>query len=231
MKIRAALAAAVFLLASVGPGQAKRALAPVHLNHFYVVVDSTTYEAIAQSAFLRRELARTEQRTTVRKDMTYSGVYLYGTNTYFEFLEASDEPSRRPGSSGVAFGVDRPGALGELARDAATGISVVAEPISREFEGRQVPWFYIGGHEGFSSESGLLVWFMEYHPRVLAEWNPRPGRTRFGVSRREVLERYAAVLEDVPSRPLLEDVAALTIAVDEPTHKKLVDLVTPLGYA
>jgi hypothetical protein len=72
---------------------------------------------------------------------------------------------------------------------------------------------------------------MEYHPRFLAEWNPRPGGQNRGVSRRQILRRYAAVLKDIPARPYFLDVVALTVAVDEPERKSLVELCTLLGYS
>ena len=87
---------------------------PVFLNHFYVVLDSATYKDIEQSAFLRREFAVTEQRTTVRTDMTYTGLYFYGTNTYFEFFDVSSDASSQVGFGGIALGVDQ---QGELVRD------------------------------------------------------------------------------------------------------------------
>ena len=78
---------------------------PVFLNHLYVVPDLETYDAIASSDALR-ELIVVEERTTVRRDLTYTGVYLYGRDTYFEFLKPSG--AFPEGSSGVAFGVEVP---------------------------------------------------------------------------------------------------------------------------
>jgi hypothetical protein len=72
---------------------------------------------------------------------------------------------------------------------------------------------------------------MEYHPRFLAEWNPRPGGQNRGVSRKQILRRYAAVLKDIPARPYFVDVVALTVAVDEPAQKSLVELCKLLGYS
>ena len=83
MKASAILLALTFLLVGLISGQGKKSLTPVFLNHFYIVVDSATYKEIEQSPFLHQEFAATERRTTVRKDMSYTGLYVYDANTYF----------------------------------------------------------------------------------------------------------------------------------------------------
>jgi hypothetical protein len=72
---------------------------------------------------------------------------------------------------------------------------------------------------------------MEYHPRFLAEWNPQPGGRNQGVSRKQLLQRYAAVLKDIPDKPYFEDVVALTVAIDDAGRKKLSELCKLLGYS
>lgn len=231
MKASAILVALTFLLGGSNSGQGKKSLPPVFLNHFYIVVDSATYKDIERSPFLRRKFAATERRTTVRQDMSYTGLYVYGANTYFEFFDVSDKPSSRVGDSGIAFGVDQAGGLQAVGREQATKISVGREPVTRQYEGKQVPWFYAGGQKDSPPGSGFTVWLMEYHPRFLAEWNPRPDGQNRGVSRKQILRRYAAVLKDIPARPYFVDVVALTVAVDEPAQKSLVELCKLLGYS
>ena len=55
----------------------------VFLNHFYVVLDSPTYKAIERNGFLRKRFAVNEKRTTTNAEMSYTGLYFYGINTYF----------------------------------------------------------------------------------------------------------------------------------------------------
>lgn len=229
MKITATLG--IFLLGMLTSNQAKSRLPQVFLNHFYVVIDSTTYKEIEQSAFLRSEFAVTEQRTTVRTDMSYTGLYFYGTNTYFEFFDMASDASRQVGFSGIALGVDQTGELQTVARELSSNFSLDQETITRQYNGKQIPWFYAGKLKDFPLGSSLAVWFMEYHPRFLDEWNPRPGERNQGVSRKQILQRYAAVLKDVPAKPYFEDVVALTVAVDEEHRKKLAELGKLLGYS
>jgi hypothetical protein len=230
VKASAMLVALTLLLGGSNPGRVKNSSPPVFLNHFYIVLDSATYHDIERSPFLRREFAATERRTTVREDMSYTGLYVYGANTYFEFFDVSNSPSPRVGDSGIGFGVDQAGGLQAVGREQAAKISIGPEPVTRQYEGRQVPWFYTGGLKDSPSDSGFSVWLMEYHPRFLAAWNPQPDGQNRGVSRRQILRRYAAVLKDIPARPYFVDVVALTVAIDEPAQKSLVKLCKLLSY-
>jgi hypothetical protein len=222
--------AMALLIASLGPGPVNAKLpSMVPLNHFYLILDSATYKAIEQSSFLRKEFATTEQRTTTRTDTSYTGLYFYGANTYFEFFDAANQAIGKLSDSGLALGTDRAGTLEAVKTDLAGAFSVGA-PITRGFNGKQVPWFYMAVPRNFPESSGLRVWVMEYHPRFLAEWNSQSDNENQGITRKQILARYAAVLPNTPRTPYLKDVVALTIAVDEVTAKKLIELCQLLGY-
>ena len=47
----------------------------------------------------------------MRADRTYTGLYFYGQRTYFEFLQSGADAG-----TGLALGVERDGALADLAR-------------------------------------------------------------------------------------------------------------------
>src|SRR5207248_2030456 len=78
----------------------------VLLNHFYVTPDRETFAAAEASDFVRR-FAALEKRTTVRRDTTYTGLYLYGEHTYLELLHPDSASFGAP--SGIAYGVEEPG--------------------------------------------------------------------------------------------------------------------------
>jgi hypothetical protein len=189
--------------------------AAVFLNHFYVVPDAATYEAVRQSAFLKETFAVFEARTTVRKDMSYSGIYFYGDHTYFEFLPPG--PGFTEHSTGLAFGVEEPGAGAVLAArlHEALGMSVKEMGITRQAEGRDVPWFQMIADEKQGDPKSLTTWVMEYEATFLDEWFPSlPPKVR-GISRAAVLDRYVAKVGPADaraSRPL-EDVTAIRIAL------------------
>ena len=231
MKITATLGVVIFLLGMLTPRQAKSRRPPVFLNHFYVVIDSATFKDIEQSPFLRREFAVTEQRTTVRTDRTYTGLYFYGTNTYFEFFDVASDASNQVGFRGIALGVDRVGELQSVGKELSSNFSMDQETITRQYNGKQVPWFHAGKLKEFPFGSSLAVWFMEYLPHFLNEWNPQPGTRNQGVTRKHILQRYGVVLKDIPPKPYFEDVIALTVAIDDAHRKKLSELCKLLGYS
>ena len=118
-----------------------------------------------------------------------------------------------------------------LAEELPAELVAAPQPVTRQCDGTQSSVVLPGRAEKASrSGRGVTVWLMEYHPRFLDEWNPRPADKTEGVSRQRILRRYAAVLKDVPARPLLEDVVSLTVAADEPTRKGLSGLGGSFGY-
>jgi hypothetical protein len=175
-------------------------MAAADLNHFFVAVDHETYAAIEGSGYLRSEFAAFEKRTTVRTDRTYSAIYFYGTHTYFELFDAV-EGDQKVGDWGIGFSVDSQSAEPK-------DISSEKHLVTREWQGVQLPWFYM--LSGLSRQ-GVGTFLMEYHPDFLAKWHPDAG-TPNGITREAVLRRYKAVLPQAPADPMLEDVASLTVA-------------------
>jgi hypothetical protein len=198
---------------------------PVFLNHFYLTLDHGTYTAIQASPFLRREFAVTEERTTVRKDRTYTGLYFYGTNTYFEFFDADKETLRRVGDSAVAFGVEETGASAKLVQ--ALGAQSVT--ITRQLGTVDLPWFLQTMPKGLSLESGISTWVMEYHPRFLTDWHPEAGGGA-GITRKDILHRYKAVLGGAPDQPYLIDVLAITMGAGPQMTRQMIELCKIFGY-
>jgi hypothetical protein len=138
-----------------------------------MVLDSATYRAIEGSEFLRAELAPFEARTTVRTDRTYTGLYLYGIHTDFEFFDQARETARGLGDSGLAFGVDEPGALRQLQEQLAPEFPVEQTTITRQLGDEQIPWFLMMTPENVPASSPVSIWFMEVR-------SPLPGRTASG---------------------------------------------------
>lgn len=202
-------------------------LPQVLLNHFYVVLDSATCKAVEQDPILRRQFAVNEKRTTTNAEMTYTGLYFYGVHTYFELFDIANFPGHRIGDSAIAFGVDQPRAIQFLHE--RVGSFEPLKLVTRLYQGRPIPWFFMATAKSLPYESELSCWAMEYHPDFLAHWNPRPGEINRGISRKEILQRYSEVLDAVQD-PILEDVIGLTVAADARATNSLTDLCLRLGY-
>lgn len=200
---------------------------PVFLNHFFLVVDTETHAAIEADSFLRKEFAPNESRTTRRTDITYTGLYFYGVDTYFEFFDVGKETRRKLGDSGIAFGVEQEGATKVLQERLKT---TPANTVTRPLGDRQVNWFYSLAPKSFSFASGMSSWVMEYHPNFLSEWNPQGGDSNQGITRRQALTRYVAVLKERPAQPVLKDVLSISIAVDKTTADSLAAMCAAFDY-
>jgi hypothetical protein len=181
---------------------------PLRLNHLYRVVDAETFAAARDSTWLRDVFAPSEMRTTRRSDWEYTGLYWYGSKTYLELFEAGAQGP--PGTSGIAMAIETAGATAAVAEAwretlGAAEHRLVVRPIGED----AVPWFHIA-HASPDQRDGLKLWSMEYDADFLAAWHPTRTAAR-GISRAEVLERYAVVSSGPPS-PLLDDVTAISLA-------------------
>jgi hypothetical protein len=219
--------AGVSVLAA-GPAAAASEHAPaVTLNHFYVVVDAATYEAARRSAFLTGEFAPFEARTTVRNDTSYTGIYWYGRRTYFELFEPGAQGPA--GASGVALGVEVPGASALVRQRWQEALGAAGGgPVTRRTESDEVPWFEMT----YARElAGLRVWLMEYQRDFLARWYGALTAAR-SITRADVLDRYVARIGQSGRRgsALLREVSALTIALAPPEREALVKQLRAVGW-
>jgi hypothetical protein len=206
------------------------------LNHFFVVTDPGTCSAMRSASFLSQEFAPFEQRTTARNDTTYTGIYFYGRHTYFELFEPGSQGPL--GTSGIAFGVETPGASSGVraAWEKALGGAETTH-VTRRTETDEVPWFQMTYAAGLRDPAtpngppGLRTWLMEYEPDFLARWYPdlTPARS---IVRSDVLDRYVARIGQSVLRDdfLLKDVVGLTLALPEAQRDPLVHLLKASGY-
>ena len=190
----------------------------VYLNHCYVAPDRDSFDAAASDPFLSTLFAPFERRTTRRTDKTYTGLYYYGAHTYFELLEPGKGFSQA--GSGIAFGVEEPGAIAQLGKP---------EPITRALDGQQLPWFQVAGDGDDFAGSGLTTWIMEYDPRFLARFYPQLPPKQPGIARAQILERYVARLGQ--PRALFEDITRLEIALTPADAAAFARHCERLGYA
>ena len=197
----------------------------VFLNHAFVVPDQATYDAIAQSQFMQKEFGAFESRTTVRQDMTYTGIYWYGTDTYFEVLMPS---ASEQSSSGIAFGVEARGGLQSLVN---VGVPGEILPVTRQAEGKDVDWFH-RLEINFSGKHDAELFIIEYEPDFLSHWYPQFPPQNPSIRRSDVLERYAAKVGKAAEREhgLLQDVSAIHLLLPPAEVEHLLGLCSKLGF-
>lgn len=203
---------------------------PVYLNHFYAVLDSAVYRKIEGNTELQDRFAVFERRTTTRTDRSYTGIYFYGESTYFELFDREGRGLGNSTVAGVAFGTDRAGDAEAILDDwKAAGLKPDEMPVTRGFEGRQIPWFHMFGAQPRAGNSAIDFWSMEYDPRFLKQWNPGLPPSA-GLRRADILARYAAALQLDPSRKWMKDVTGLRIALDPADAARLAAEAGRLGW-
>jgi uncharacterized protein DUF5829 len=206
----------------------------VYLNHFFLAVDPQTYREIGDSEFLKREFAASEQRTTVRADMTYTGIYFYGRRTYFEFFEAGNASGRPEGATGIASGVEARGGNDRLKErlENSFKIRLMKLTITRKTNDKEIPWFYSVGSDFGNRAAELSTWTMEYHEDFLNNWFPELKPASRGITREEILERYTAKLGEDENRKqkYFDDVIEIHLALDGKSKVGFVKEREAFGY-
>jgi len=203
--------------------------APVFLNHFYLTLDSATFQGVRESRFLQDEFAPFEQRTTHRNDSIYTGIYFYGRNTYFEFFEEGKSEGKAPGASGIAFGIETPGGAASL-----SAMFPVQRLYTRRTETGEPPWFHSAERPNVSRADFFRTWVMEYHADFLAQWYPELSAAPVTAPRRRrnVLDRYVQKIGLGPRRGefLMKDVTSIELSLPEGEARSFLSLLESLGY-
>ncbi|MFN8343928.1 MAG: DUF5829 family protein [Spirosomataceae bacterium] len=203
----------------------------VLLNHFYLTLDAPTFDAIVQCDFMRNQFAPNEIRTTRRTDRSYTGLYFYGEKTYFEFFDVTTESNRKVGDSAIAFGLESEGETTLLEEQWPQSTRLT---ITRPMQENQVHWFDMLIPAGFSLESSIAVWTMEYLPRFLQQWQPQIGTAVLSKSeltaRQTVLTRYKSLLTPVEN-PVLRNVIGLTLWAPPAVYGAFEKFAEDFGYA
>lgn len=216
----------------MGQGETEKGLGTL-LNHLYLSLDTATYQAIAESDFLRNEFAVSETRTTIRSDYPdgYTGVYFYGDETYFEFFDAAN--SAFPlGNFGIASGFEAEGQF-ETARKAldARGGGIV-RPVDRQVDGAAIPWFtgLFGATE--SGYRGPSVWGMQYNDEFIQEWLGHSSELDGSILQRDFLHSYAMKLDqtELRDRALMKDVTFIEAVLDPQYLSKCIEQFVALGW-
>lgn len=203
----------------------------VLLNHFYLTLDAPTYDAIVHCDFLRNQFAPNEIRTTHRTDRSYTGLYFYGEKTYFEFFDVTTETNRKAGDSAIAFGLEQEGET-TLLQERWTDSNRLT--ITRPTKDSQANWFEMLIPAGFSLESPVAIWTMEYLPTFLQKWQIQATTYKLSkaelMARKTVLTRYKSLIPTVEN-PILRNVIGLTLWADSTVFTAFENFAEDFGYS
>jgi hypothetical protein len=195
-------------------------LPPVGLNHFFVVLDAKTYDAIASSAFVLDELAGSDGGLQLlgRPTVGSKQIYLRGRNTYVELIAARNRTDRPAGASGIVLSPDDAGALDKLERPLRQVAPDAQRRVATLDVGEHpVPWNDVMTTE--LSQSRLSSWLSQYVPEFM---NQLLHTTR--------VDRQTYLAPLYHSERLLIDVVQLTLALTAPESTALRAQLRALGF-
>ncbi len=213
----------------------EEAFPQVYLNHFFLILDSSAYRDVVESDFIKDEFAHFEERTTiVNNKESYSGAYIYGDNTYFEFFDASKSQGFIPQglTSGMAFGVEKKDELKIIQKKLKDYKNAYYALRTREFEGAQIPWFSTTGVFYEETAPDIMTFVMEYHEDFLKKWHPGLAPSSAGITRKDILTRYAAKIA-APKQPRakwLKDVIEINLSLNQKDFELLSGELSVFGY-
>ena len=205
----------------------------VPLNHIFVIPDMETFDAISSNQFLQNEFSVFEKRTTVRNDMSYTGIYFYGKNTYFEFLPPGSAAGMPQGATGIAWGFEQSGAASRMSKRLKEKKYMTFDgPVTRKLDEEEIPWFQFLGIQPAHEKSTLSLFAMEYKPEFLQKWHADLPPEKPSISRGAILQRYAAKLanDNSTTTPLFQDIAEVHLELDPRQMKHVQNLLNAFNY-
>lgn len=141
---------------------------PVFLNHLYFVLDSNSYAHIFDSAFLQ-QIGNTTERKTTTMGSSWSGKYLNGRDSYFEFFAPKGFTGATEGNIGFGFMTFKQGDIFKLEANwkADSKDSVKRDTTTLLRDGTKLSWFYSLSLYSVDSLVPATAWVMENTPDLL----------------------------------------------------------------
>lgn len=204
----------------------------VFLNHVYTFIDEITYDAIKNSDFLKNEFCQCDERTNHSDTLSWTGIYLTGEQTYFEFFSNKDKKraleEMDQGDVGLAFSVDHEiefeYIMKFLKKEIPTNIK--HDLFKRNLNNMIVPWFYFAEFvNDLCMRPSLDVWIMAYHKDYLkSQLSDQTGGS--------VRKFYNTNCNTVPfdGHKLFKDIEEITLLLDEENKKKFIMVQKLFGY-
>ena len=141
-------------------------------NHFYLVVDSITFNGLKSSKLLESMINLDAGLPDFQPiDSTTSTIYLRGKNTYIEIMGPNNRFKEEVGSIGLGYSWDSSSpndTLFESRIKSNSDLEFKNYNVSRKFDGKEVSWFsaYYSNLEG-----QIATWFAFYNTDFLTSLN------------------------------------------------------------
>lgn len=151
-------------------------LATAYPSHISLAVDDKTFAGLQASNFLLNEFAGTKVKSmTVDGGESWTGVYIYGRNSYLEIYP--EEEGFPAGSCSIALEVSRKGDLKKIREklEEIWGTSLgKIELRSKVTDDHETPWFHYLDLYDFVGSDVLAPWLLEWDPEEIKRYFKKP---------------------------------------------------------
>ncbi|MGC4036135.1 MAG: DUF5829 family protein [Chitinophagaceae bacterium] len=170
--------------------KSQQTLPEIYLNHVYFVLDSVSFAKLSDSNFVTQQLANLKVSSTTTTNGSWSGKYLMGKNSYFEFFAANGFSGASLGDCGLGFMTKKTKDINVLENKWQLNKKdmVIRDTSTRVDSGVTYPWFYSLSLMTSDSVQPLSTWVMENTPEHLRS----VGFTNEEMSKQILWEEYAA---------------------------------------
>lgn len=183
--------------------QAASPIPPVVINHSMVTVDADTYQKIRTDAWLNKEGAFVTTSTSSDGKRTWTGCYIYGTDSYIELF--SPGPQSKEGECGVGFATPTVGGAATIYADFVAspfGKRSHLEEMNLGSPTNQLPCAHTVSYDG-QDDTKLNVWLMEFRK----EFYDR-RQLPVGSPYKDVIDSYH---RGMPNPFMLGDIQSITV--------------------
>jgi hypothetical protein len=195
----------------------------VFLNHFAVVLDQASYDAMRNSSEIAA-LAKVDETHVVAGSRNWTGFYITGRQTYMEFFGAAMAPEgQRLGDSQFNLSVEQSGGVAEIAARLRTvfGKRVDVRSTPRTTPNGDIPWMKLANVSG----PGVMgSSYIEIDAGYLSAMHP--GTNIEHPLSREQYNKWRFL----PDRPL-DDVVGVTAALSPTEMAELATELDLVGWA
>lgn len=148
---------------------AQNKLPEISLNHIYIVLDSITYNHLFDSSFIEQQIGNVKAASVTTTDDSWSGKYLFGKNSYFEFFSTKSFEGAIENDCGFGFITSASGDILKIEKHwrESGKDSIQTDTTEQVTDGKTKPWYYALYLASSDSTEPITAWVMENTPEEL----------------------------------------------------------------
>ena len=201
----------------------------VFFHFVHPIIDENTYNEIKKSDFLKNEFCNGQEKTHSSANLSWTGFYLTGINTYIQIFNNKDKQNLQKlgcGSVGINFLVDKKEDLDKLTELFKQKYSAPIKTglFEKKVDGALIPWIHSIDNELSDFDSSIMAYHKDYLKYKNVEFSEKTGITR---------EQYNKTCNAVPydKTKLFKDIEEITALLSDDVMSKFLEQLTLLGYA